>query len=39
MKRILIVLLGAITLSSCGYNTLVEQEEQVKQAWSKVETQ
>jgi LemA protein len=39
MKRIIIIFIGALTLSSCGYNTLVEQEEQVAQAWAKVETQ
>ncbi|MGB6037086.1 MAG: LemA family protein [Cryomorphaceae bacterium] len=39
MKRLFFVLVAALTLSSCGYNTLVEQEEQVAQAWSKVETQ
>lgn len=39
MKRLFFVLVAALTLTSCGYNTLVEQEEQVAQAWSKVETQ
>lgn len=39
MKRLFFLLAAALTLSSCGYNTLVEQEEQVAQAWSKVETQ
>jgi len=39
MKRLFFVLIAALTLSSCGYNTLVEQEEQVAQAWAKVETQ
>ncbi|HKK39155.1 MAG TPA: LemA family protein [Cryomorphaceae bacterium] len=39
MKRLFFVLVAALSLSSCGYNTLVEQEEQVAQAWAKVETQ
>ncbi|HKL40393.1 MAG TPA: LemA family protein, partial [Cryomorphaceae bacterium] len=39
MKRLFFVLVAALTLSSCGYNTLVQQEEQVAQAWAKVETQ
>ncbi|MEM9051489.1 MAG: LemA family protein [Bacteroidota bacterium] len=39
MKKILLILIAASTLSSCGYNTLVEQEENVAKAWAKVETQ
>ncbi len=39
MKRLIIIFLGALTLSSCGYNTLVEQEENVAKTWAKVETQ
>lgn len=39
MRKLFILIIGALTLSSCGYNTLVEQEENVAQAWAKVETQ
>lgn len=39
MKRLLIIFLGAITLSSCGYNTIVEKDEAVERNWAQVETQ
>ncbi len=39
MKKFIIILLGAVTLSSCGYNTIVEKEEATAKAWSDVETQ
>jgi len=39
MKKLLILILAASTLGSCGYNTLVEQEENVAKTWAKVETQ
>ncbi|MCZ4410728.1 LemA family protein [Cryomorphaceae bacterium 1068] len=39
MKKFFIVLIGALTLSSCGYNSLVEEQENVAKAWAKVETQ
>ncbi len=39
MKRLLVILLGAITLSSCGYNTIVEKDEAVARSWATVETQ
>ena len=31
-----ILALGTLLLSGCGYNTLVQQDEQVKAAWSEV---
>lgn len=39
MKKLIILFLGAITLSSCGYNSMVEKEEGIEAAWAKVETQ
>jgi LemA protein len=38
MKRLLAVVL-AFLLSGCGYNTLQQQDEQVKAAWSEVVNQ
>jgi LemA protein len=32
----LVVVLAALTLSGCGYNTLQQQDEQTKSAWSEV---
>lgn len=32
-------LFAAVSLSSCGYNTMVEERESVDAAWSQVETQ
>ena len=32
-------LIGLISLSSCGYNSLVEQDEVVKEKWANVESQ
>ena len=37
--RLLFVAICAMTLSSCGYNTMVEKEEAVNTAWSNVENQ
>jgi len=40
MKRLLIVFVGLITalsFSSCGYNTMVSQDENVKGKWAQVE--
>ncbi len=34
--RYLVILIAAALLSGCGYNTLQEQDEQVKSAWSEV---
>lgn len=42
MKRIMrlaLILIYALTLSSCGYNSMVEKEEAVNTAWSNVENQ
>lgn len=42
MKRIMrlaFILICALTLSSCGYNSMVEKEEAVNTAWSNVENQ
>lgn len=39
MKKILIFFFAAVTLSSCGYNTIIEKDETVAKAWSMVETQ
>lgn len=39
MKRYIIILLGALTLSSCGYNGMVEKDESISKAWASVETQ
>lgn len=37
--RLLLVIISIITLSSCGYNSMVEKEEAVNTAWSNVENQ
>ena len=42
MKRIMrlaLILICALTLSSCGYNSMVEKEEAMNTAWSNVENQ
>lgn len=39
MRRFIIILLGAVTLSSCGYNSMVEKDEAITSSWAKVETQ
>jgi LemA protein len=39
MKKILLYFAAAFTLSSCGYNTIVEKDEAVAKSWSGVETQ
>jgi LemA protein len=36
-KIVLIALVGAFLFSSCGYNTMVEKEEQVTASWAQVE--
>ena len=35
----LVAVLACVSLSSCDYNSLVEQEQTVEQAWAKVENQ
>lgn len=35
----LVAVLACVSLSSCDYNTLVEQEQTVEQAWAQVENQ
>lgn len=35
----LVAVLACVTLSSCDYNSLVEQEQTVEQAWAQVENQ
>ena len=37
--RLALILICALTLSSCGYNSMVEKEEAVNTAWSNVENQ
>lgn len=37
--KTVLLLLTAISLYGCGYNTMVQQEENVNQAWSQVENQ
>lgn len=39
MKRFLVLFIAAATLSSCGYNSMVEKDEGVASAWANVETQ
>ena len=43
MKRIILGFVAALfltsTLSSCGYNTMVKMDEDVKSKWNQVETQ
>src|SRR5262245_32229889 len=39
MKRLVALLVLALSLSGCGYNTLQSQDEQVKAAWSEVVNQ
>jgi LemA protein len=36
-KIVLIALVGAFLFSSCGYNTMVEKDEQVTASWAQVE--
>jgi LemA protein len=36
LSRLIILLIGVLGLSSCGYNTLQQADEQVKAAWSEV---
>lgn len=37
--KLAFVVISAMTLSSCGYNSMVEKEEAVSTAWSNVENQ
>lgn len=37
--RFILLIACAISLSSCGYNTMVEKDEAVSHAWSNVENQ
>lgn len=37
--RLILFLFFAFSLSGCGYNTLVQMDENVSQAWSQVENQ
>ncbi|MDE5887153.1 MAG: LemA family protein [Muribaculaceae bacterium] len=42
LKKILlgiVLLIGASSLSSCNYNSLVEKQQEVDQAWAQVENQ
>ncbi|NEN23787.1 LemA family protein [Cryomorpha ignava] len=39
MRKYLIIILGALTLSSCGYNSMVEKDEGIAKSWASVETQ
>ncbi len=39
MKKLLFFAFAAITLSSCGYNSIVAKDEGVTKAWANVETQ
>ena len=38
-KALALAIVAASTLCGCGYNTLQEQDEQVKAAWSEVVSQ
>lgn len=37
LRNIIILLFAATTLSSCGYNTMVEMDETVESQWAQVE--
>jgi LemA protein len=39
MTRLALVVVGAMTLSGCGYNTIQQQDESVKASWSEVVNQ
>ncbi len=39
VTKLILMIVCAISLSSCGYNTMVEKDEAVSQAWSNVENQ
>ena len=39
LMRLFFVIISITTLSSCGYNSMVEKEEAVNTAWSNVENQ
>src|SRR5690348_3320879 len=36
MKRLLLLFAALLSLGGCGYNTLQQQDEQIKAAWSEV---
>lgn len=37
LRNIIILLFAATTLSSCGYNTMVEMDESIESQWAQVE--
>ncbi len=39
MRKFILFLLAAVTLSSCGYNSMVEKDEAITSSWAQVETQ
>ena len=39
LKNLFFAAFAIFALSSCNYNSLVEQEQAVNQAWAEVETQ
>ena len=39
LKYILIAILGVFTLSSCGYNSMVNKQEEVTTQWAQVESE
>lgn len=39
LMRLFFVIISITTLSSCGYNSMVEKEEAINTAWSNVENQ
>lgn len=39
MKKFLTLALGAIALSGCGYNEVIDRDEDVKAAWAEVQNQ
>jgi LemA protein len=39
MTRLALLVVGAMTLSGCGYNTIQQQDESVKASWSEVVNQ
>ncbi len=39
VTKLILTIVCTLSLSSCGYNTMVEKDEAVSQAWSNVENQ
>lgn len=39
LKLLLIAFSGALVMSSCGYNSMVEKQEKIVQQWAQVENQ